>query len=66
MTTFGEHQNTVDGSRRPCWELKAETCTDVSGGKVGYKAGLNKVTREVCGRAGTGYGVYSNAPHTSP
>lgn len=66
MTTLGEHQNIVDGSCKPHWELKAETCTDVSGNKAGYKAGLNMVTRELCGRAEMGYRVYSNAPHTSP
>lgn len=46
--------------------MKAETGTDVSVKKAGYRAGLNMVTREVCGRAGMGYRVYSDAPHTSP
>lgn len=67
MMTLDEHQNIVDGSHKPYWELKAETCTDVSGGKAGYKASLNKVTQDVCGGAGRVYRVNSNAHHhTSP
>jgi len=47
MTALGEYQNIIGRSRRPCWELKAETCTEDSGVKVGHKAILNMVTQEV-------------------
>lgn len=59
---LGEHPDIVGGSCRLHREQEAETRTDASDGKVGYKAHPNKVTWEMCGRTGTGYGVYSYTP----